>query len=98
MDNDKPITETDKDIQVVVRVLKFHTVKHKYEMFLFLSVSKSDFTDRSIVTLKYAKIQCLLKRREKLKHFTSVFVAFRFFPAITCDFKSTVPMMTSDTQ
>ncbi|KRZ84312.1 hypothetical protein T08_12741 [Trichinella sp. T8] len=31
-----------------------------------------------------------------LKHFTSVFVAFRFFPAITCDFKSTVPMMTSD--
>ncbi|KRY10960.1 hypothetical protein T12_4814 [Trichinella patagoniensis] len=75
MDNNKPITETDKDIQ---------------------SVSKSDFTDRSIVTLKYAKIQCLLKRREKLKHFTSVFVAFRFFPAITCDFKSTVPMMTSD--
>ncbi|KRY51686.1 Electrogenic sodium bicarbonate cotransporter 1 [Trichinella britovi] len=34
----------------------------------------------------------------ELKHFTSVFVAFPFFPAITCDFKSTVPMMTSGMQ
>ncbi|KRX15155.1 hypothetical protein T07_727 [Trichinella nelsoni] len=70
MDNNKPITETDKDIQSVSKsdllIDQFHFEICKDPMFVV-----------------------------KLKHFTSVFVAFRFFPAITCDFKSTVPMMTS---